>query len=384
MRSPNSSTGWLHNSQRHPVTIYDFAIIGAGMAGASLAAELASDARVLMLEGEDRPGYHSTGRSAAFWEECYGGPELVPLTLASGHWLRDHGFLSPRGALYIGQNSDAGALDGFMDRFATTGVAIERLDTPELTARLPGLRLEWSGAIWEPGCADIDVAGVHAHYLKAARERGVALHCRARLASAHRVDDMWMLTTEVGDRHAARVLVNAAGAWADPVAQMAGARPLGIQPLRRTVVQLRVDPAPAADLPLVLDIGGKFYFKPESGRLWLSPHDETPTPPCDAAPEELDIATAIDRLTKVVDWRVQAVEHKWAGLRSFAPDRLPVYGLDPDVEGFAWFAGQGGFGIQTAPAAARLTAQMLLGNAPDTLTQGIDPSIYEARRFSAA
>ncbi len=363
------------------MTIYDFAIIGAGMAGASLAAELARDARVLVLEGEDHPGYHSTGRSAAFWEECYGGPQLVPLTLASGHWLRDHGFLSPRGALYIGRDGDAGALDGFMDRFVATGATIDRLDSSKLAARLPGLRPEWTGAIWEPGCADIDVAGVHAHYLKAGRERCVALHCRARLADARQGDGVWALTTEAGERYAARVLVNAAGAWADPVAQMAGARPLGIQPLRRTVAQLRIDPAPAPDLPLVLDIGGGFYFKPENGRLWLSPHDETPTPPCDAAPEEIDIAAAIDRLTQVMDWRVLAVEHKWAGLRSFAPDRLPVYGPDPQVEGFVWFAGQGGFGIQTAPAAARLTAQMLLDNAADALTQGIDRSVYAARRF---
>ena len=363
--------------------MYDFAIIGAGMAGASLAAELARDARVLVLEGEDHPGYHSTGRSAAFWEECYGGPELVPLTLASGGWLRDHGFLTPRGALYIGRDGDAGALDGFMDRFAATGATLERLAAPQLAARLPGLHAGWSGAIWEPGCADIDVAGVHAHYLKAGRERGVTLHCRARLAEAQRQDGTWLLTTGAGDHETARMLVNAAGAWADPVAEIAGARPLGIQPLRRTVVQLRTDPAPAPDLPLVLDIGGGFYFKPENGRLWLSPHDETPTPPCDAAPEDIDIATAIDRLAQVMDWQVQAVEHKWAGLRSFAPDRLPLYGPDPRVEGFAWFAGQGGFGIQTAPAAARLAAQILLGNGPDALTQGIDPTVYSPGRFGA-
>jgi D-arginine dehydrogenase len=162
---------------------------------------------------------------------------------------------------------------------------------------------------------------------------------------------------------------------------MAGARPLGIAPLRRTMAQLRTDPQPAADQPLVLDINGGFYFKPEHGKLWLSPHDETPSAPCDAAPEELDVALAIDRFQQVVDWRVLAVERKWAGLRSFAPDRLPVYGFDPRVAGFFWFAGQGGFGIQTAPAAARLAAHLLLGQPRDAMTESLDVALYAPDRF---
>ncbi len=361
----------------------DFAIVGAGIAGASLAAELAAGgARVVLLEAEERPGYHATGRSAAFWEECYGGPEIVPLTLASGPDLREHGFLSPRGALYVGRAGDAAALDGFMARFGGTGATIERLDREALAERIPGLRGEWTGAVWEPACADIDVAALHAHYLKLAKQGGVELRSRARLVSAELGKDRgWRLATEAGDTLHARVLVNAAGAWADEVAKIAGARPLGIAPLRRTVVQLRVDPPPPDDLPLVLDIAGRFYFKPESGRLWLSPHDETPSPACDAAPEELDIAEAIDRLEQVVDWRIVGVEHKWAGLRSFAPDRLPVYGPDPRVEGFAWFAGQGGYGIQTAPAAARLTAQILLGQPRDAMTAALDAALYSPARF---
>ncbi len=165
--------------------------------------------------------------------------------------------------------------------------------------------------------------------------------------------------------------------WADPVAEMAGVRPLGIAPLRRTVAQLRMAPAPPADLPLVLDIDERFYFKPESGRLWLSPHDETPSLPCDAAPEEVDVATAIARFEEVANWRVERVEHKWAGLRSFAPDRLPVYGFDRREPGFFWFAGQGGFGIQTAPAAARLAAALLLGE----VDGAVDPAPYSPSRF---
>lgn len=363
---------------------YDIAIVGAGIAGASLAAELAAHGAhgIVLIEAEDRPGYHSTGRSAAFWEECYGGPDIVPLTLASGPWLRENGFLRPRGALYIGREADEPALDAFIDRFAGTGVHIEQLGRVATERRLPGLRPEWTGAVWEPACADIDVARLHQHYLTAAAKGGVTQLTRARVVAAERGGGGWRLTTENGEGIEARVLVNAAGAWADSLAGLAGSRALGIQPLRRTVVQLRTDPPPAADLPLVLDIAGRFYFKPESGRLWLSPHDEEPTAPCDAAPEELAIAEAIDRFERVVDWRVLAVERKWAGLRSFAPDRLPVYGYDRAVEGLFWFAGQGGFGIQTAPAAARLGAQLLLGAGSDGVTAQIDAAVYAPRRFA--
>lgn len=364
------------------MTTYDFAIVGAGIAGASLAAELATNgASVLVLEAEDRPGYHATGRSAAFWEECYGGPEIVPLTLASGSYLKQHGFLTPRGALYIARLEDKGELDAFMEKFGETGVTIERLDRAGLEKYVDGLQPQWTGAIWEPPCADIDVAGLHAHYLTMAKTAGAELVCRARVAKAERRDGIWTLSTDAGESFAAATLVNAAGAWADEVARIAGAAPLGIKPLRRTVVQLRVDPAPPTDMPLVLDIAGSFYFKPESGRIWLSPHDEVPSEACDVAPEEIDVAIAIDRLENVVDWKVLAVERKWAGLRSFAPDRCPVYGYDDECEGFAWFAGQGGSGIQTAPAAARLTAQLLLGLPRDEMTSAIDAATYSPGRL---
>lgn len=363
----------------------DIAVIGAGIAGASLAAELAAlgAGKVVLLEAEDRPGYHTTGRSAAFWEECYGGPRVVPLTLASGPWLREGGFLAPRGALYVGQAADETALDAFMETFAGTGVSIERLGRDALAARLPGVREGFTGAVWEPACADIDVAGVHQHYLASANRGGVELRTRWRVISAERDTGGWRLENERGETLRAATIANAAGAWADGFAQLAGARALGIQPLRRTVAQVRTDPAPPADLPLVLDIAGRFYFKPESGRLWLSPHDEEPSPPCDAAPEELAVAEAIDRFERVVDWRVRAVERKWAGLRSFSPDRLPVYGFDPRVPGFFWFAGQGGFGIQTAPAAARLAAQLLLGSPRDAMTEALDPALYDPGRFDS-
>jgi D-arginine dehydrogenase len=356
---------------------FDIAIIGAGMAGASLAAALAGEARVLLVEAEAQPGYHATGRSAAFWTESYGGEGVQPLTTASGRFLRDGGFLSPRGALTIGRAGREVEVEAFARMFADLGVRVEMLNRAALTGRVPGLRPEWTVGAMEPDCCDIDVAGLHQHYLAAARRADVELWRSARLRSAVEDRHCWRLTMEDGREAKCGVLVDAAGAWADVVARAAGVAPVGIAPFRRTIAQLRVAPAVAADLPLVLDLDETFYFKPEAGRLWLSPHDETPSPPCDAAPEELDVATAIDRLEQVVDWRVERVEHRWAGLRSFAPDRLPVYGFDPVSPRFFWFAGQGGFGIQTAPAAADLAARLLLGWAGGA----IDPMRYSPGRF---
>ena len=364
---------------------YDIAIVGAGMAGASLAAEIGlatGGARsVVLLEAEDRPGYHATGRSAAFWEECYGGPEIVPLTLASGPYLSDNGFLDRRGALYLARDRDEQQVEAFMERFGQTGVTIERLGRTALAAKVPGLKSQWTGAIWEPACADIDVSGLHQHYLAKVKVADMEILCRAELVAARHNDGLWQLELADGRKVVADILVNAAGAWADRIAEMAGLESLGIQPYRRTVAQLRVDPTASKDLPLCLDISGQFYFKPESGKIWLSPHDETPTPPLDAAPEELDVATAIARLEEVVDWQIEAVEHKWAGLRSFAPDRRPVYGFAPANPAFFWFAGQGGFGIQTAPAAARLASQLLLERPRDAMTEALDASLYAPSRF---
>ncbi len=367
------------------MTAYDIAIVGAGMAGASLAAELAGRASVLLLEAEDQPGYHSTGRSAAFWSESYGGPLVQPLTLASGPFLAappadfaDASFLTPRGALHVADVHGEVALDALASDFAGSAVRLDPVDRSALEAAIPGLRPGWNCALAEPSCADIDVAGLHAAYLKRARARGAALVTDARLERAGHEGGRWRLDTKAGAFEAA-LLVNAAGAWADQVAGLAGERPLAVQPYRRTLVQLRVDPPAPAGLPLIIDARQHFYFKPESGgRLWLSPHDETPCDPCDSAPEEYDIALAIDRLQSVVDWRVERVERAWAGLRSFAPDRLPVYGFTDSGRGFFWCAGQGGFGIQTAPAAARMAAALLLG---DAAAAPVDPEPYRATRF---
>ena len=367
---------------------YDVVIVGAGMAGASLAAEVAPYASVLLLEMEAHPGYHATGRSVAFWSESYGGPGVQPLTTASGPLLRspdpdfsDRTFLNSRGAIHVGRAEDGETLAAFTREYLPLGIELKSLDRPELECRIAGLRPEWRHGIAEPSTADIDVAALHAACLRAAKRAGAELESGRKLVSAQRVHGGWHLETS-GGAVAATILVNASGAWADLVARSCGVGPVGIRPLLRTVVQLRTSPAPPKDLPLIIDISGRFYFKVEgSGRLWLSPHDEAPAEAGDVAPEEIAVAEAIARFEQVVDWKIEAVERKWAGLRSFAPDRLPVYGFDPLASGFFWFAGQGGFGIQTSPAAAKLAASLLLQTRPDPRVAGIDPAPYDPGRF---
>lgn len=367
----------------------DIVVVGGGIAGMSIAAELAAHARVHVLEAEDAPGYHATGRSVAFWSESYGGPRVQPLTTASGPMLADPdpdfsetSFLGPRGAIHIAPGDAADAADAFAALFGGQGVELHRLGRKALAAAVPGLRPEWTLGIAEPSCRDIDAAGLLAACRRQLLRRGGTLACGTAFLGARRDGDGWRIATSEGTLSAA-ILVNAAGAWADEVARLSGAAPVGITPLRRTVVQVRTDPPAPADMPLVEDLAGTFYFKSVGGgRLWLTPHDEEPQPPGDAAPEEIAVATAIERFHRAVDWRVVAVERRWAGLRSFAPDRLPVYGFDTQVPGFFWFAGQGGFGIQTAPAAALLGAALMTGAARDARIAHLDAGLYSPARFS--
>ena len=364
---------------------FDIVIVGGGIAGASLGAEVADSARVLLVEAESHPGMHSTGRSAAFWLESYGGAGVAPLSTASKDFLADppaefaeSGFLSPRGTIHVDST-------GHADAFAFLPESVETfaMTRAELEMAIPGISPRWVQSRSEPGCADIDVAGLHAAYLRQFRRLGGAVWTDARLSSARRADDRWTVLLEDGRSVTAETLVDAAGAWADPVATACGVAPLGIAPKRRTMVQLRVGHAGLARLPQVSDAAGSFYFKGEGDRsVWVSPHDEIATEACDAQPEEIDIAVAIDRFEKAVDWPVERVERSWAGLRSFAPDRLPVIGYDVAAPGFFWFAGQGGFGIQTAPAAAKLAAAVLLGREPDPMVAAFDAAIYSPARFA--
>ena len=372
----------------NPTHSYDYAIIGGGIAGASVAAEIAGHASVVLLEAEDTPAYHSTGRSAAFWHESYGGPIVRPLTAASADFLHhpdpefcDHSMMKQRGAINLAHRDNAAGLAKWKSDFAETGMHMVPLDRAALESHIPGLLPDWDAGVFEPDCSDIDVMALHAAYLRQARRAGAVVQCRAALESAAYANGGWILETAAGTVRCGTI-INAAGAWADDVAAKCGVAPVGIQPYRRTIVQLRLDTPVPAHMPLVLDISGGFYVKGESeGRIWLSPHDETPEPAGDSAPEELDIAIAIDRMEHAVSWRVQRVENSWAGQRSFAPDRLPVYGRDPDVPAFYWCAGQGGYGIQTAPAAARMVAADVLDIAPDAMLAAVDATRYQPERF---
>jgi D-arginine dehydrogenase len=286
--------------------------------------------------------------------------------------------------LTVARQDSERLLNAMRADFSSAGVRLDRLDRSRLEHHIPGLRPAWTAGLLEPSCSDIDVAALHGAYLRAARRRGAELVTDAAVTAIRRRSGTWMLQTRQGPVEA-EIIVNAAGAWADEVALAAGVAPIGIQPYRRTIAQLRVAPAVPHDLPLVIDAEGRFYFKPEAGgRLWLSPHDETPCEPCDCAAEDYDVAVAVDRLEQVVDWRVERVEHRWAGLRSFAPDRLPVFGFAADDDRFFWCAGQGGFGIQTAPAAARLCASLLLGTPLGPLLSGVDILSYSPDRFTTA
>lgn len=351
----------------------DILIVGGGIAGASLAAILAPRRRSLLIEAEAQPGYHSTGRSAAFWHEGYGGPLVAPLTRASRPFLEQGGYLSPRGAIHLAR---AGHRIDLVD-----GIEAEPLDRGALEARLPGIRPEWTHGAHEKGLADIDVARLHGDYLSAARRAGAEIRTDARFASARRQTEGWTVLLEDGSEIQAVLLVDAAGAWADPVATAASVRPLGLSTKRRTMVQLRVGREGLKRLPLVIGADESFYFKGEGDRtLWLSPHDEIDCDPCDAAPEEINIATALHRFGEVVDWPIEAVERRWAGLRTFTPDRVPAIGFAADEPAFFWCAGQGGFGIQTAPAAAMLGAALILGEREGPA--GVDARVYDPARFS--
>lgn len=366
----------------------DVLIVGAGIAGASLAAALAPHRGVMLVEGEEVPGYHATGRSAAFWHESYGGVGVQPLSAASFPLLNappadfsEHGFLTPRAALTLGHRDERERVDAFAAEFTAKGVDVTRLSGAAVADKVPGIRAGWSEAAYEPACSDIDVGGLHAAYLRAARRAGATLATRAEFRGARRIGGVW--EADVGGTSIrATLIVDAAGAWADRVAAACDVRPLGIQPYRRTVMQLRLGVPTPAELPLIIHVGGEFYFKGEGeARVWLSPHDETPSDPCDAAPEEIDVALAIDRMQAVVDWPVAAVERKWAGLRSFAPDRLPVFGPDRQQPGFIWCAGQGGFGIQTSPAIGALLAAQLGAPLPGGPIGAVDVAPYAPSRF---
>jgi D-arginine dehydrogenase len=362
------------------------AVIGAGIAGVSIAAALAPHADVLILEAESSPAFHTTGRSAAMYLASYGNEPIRALTRASREFLQNpspgfasHPLLHKRGLLTLADADHVAMLDApvFHDQYRL-GVDAALMLVPNLR---PGVI---AGARYEPEAADIDVDLLLQSYLRLARAEGARLSLGQRVVDARRVAEQWRLSTDAGEDVVVDLVINAAGAWADELAGLFGAQAVGLSPRRRTMIL--IDPPTGLSVqkwPFTMTVEESVYFRPESGKLTISPADETEDQPGDVQPEELDLAIGMDRFLRLVDMPVSRISHSWAGLRTFAPDRTPVFGPDPHVPGFFWFAGQGGYGIQIAPAAAALGAALALeASLPERLVEeGIMPELFAPARF---
>ena len=372
----------------------DILILGAGIAGASAAAHLAPHASVLLVEAEERPGRHATGRSAAMFIESYGNAAVRALVRASRSFLLEPpaGFatrplMTPRGVMLIASAAQLPLLQDLLDDPDIAAVS-QRLSADEAVARVPILRREpLAGVLLDGSGFDIDVDALFQGYLRKAKAAGAQLVADVGFdAPITHEQGKWRVHTRAGVLEAP-VLVNAAGAWADEVARRAGVQTIGLQPMRRSAV---IIPAPAgvdiAAWPVVQDVAEQFYFKPDAGRLLLSPANEDPSPPCDAAPEELEIAVAAERFETATTHTITRVLHRWAGLRSFVSDRTPVVGFAPDAPGFFWLAGQGGYGIESSPALGALTASLVRGDGvPEVLARhGVDGRLLAPSRLRPA
>jgi len=370
----------------------DFAVIGGGIAGVSAAAELASHGSVVLIEAESQPGYHATGRSAAILAQTYGSAVIRALTRASAPFFAappegfsDTPLLAPRGLVLVARPDQVEGLRAMFDEVRGTA-RVDWVEGPALEAMVPLLRPgHAAGGFVNADAQDIDVHALLGGYLRLFRQRGGTVLTGAPVA-AMRQDGGWTLTAGES-RIEAGIVVNAAGAWADRIAALAGAAPAGLTPRRRSAITFR--PPGGVDvgaMPMVVDADEQFYLKPEAGRLMASPADETPSAPCDSRPEEIDIAICVDRITAAFDLEVRRIESSWSGLRTFAVDRAPLCGFDPEVKGLFWLAAQGGYGVQTAPALARLTAALATGSAPDAeiAAAGLDLGDISPGRLSLA
>jgi len=371
---------------RMNVQTFDALVIGAGIAGATAAAHLAADRRVALIEAEEAAGYHSTGRSAAIWIQNYGPPDVQVLTGQSRAFFEapPPGFaeapiMSRRPVMFLAPPEQ----EPNLRRMLASGIGLREIAVAQAAERVPALRPGYAvAAAIEDDAFDMDVAALHQGFLRQLRARGGHLALRSRAGRIERTGGAWQVEVSGGDVFAAPVLVNAAGAWGDVVARLAGVAPLGLQPKRRTGVI--IDPAPwqVAAWPLVNDVDHTWYVRPEARtRLMVSPADETDMDPQDIQPDELDVAIGIDRMQQALEIEVRRVEHSWAGLRSFLPDRSLGIGWDGDADGFLWCIGQGGYGIQTSPAAGKLVADLVLGRDPgaarDILAR-VDPARHAA------
>lgn len=354
----------------------DFLVIGGGIAGASAGYFLAESGSVTLLERESVPGYHSTSRSAALFSEYYGNGVVRALTAASRQFYGSPppGFtrplVTPRGVLALCPHGAEERFEEVLAAGLTAPVPVRELGPGEAQQHCPAVRPEWhSRAMLKPAAKDIDVDALHQGFLRGIRARGGSVRHPVRLLSLRRRGGAWQAATDAGEFRAGAV-INASGAWADEVAALAGVRPAGLTPLRRTA--FIVAPPPGTDVtgwPMVADVTETFYFKPESGRLLISPADATPVPPGDARPADIDVAAAIDRVREATTLAIRHVQRAWAGLRTAVPDDTPVIGEAPGAAGFFWLAGLSGYGIQTAPAAGELTAALVTRRQPQLAGQ---------------
>jgi D-arginine dehydrogenase len=374
------------------VKSYDVLVIGGGIAGVSIGYELAADRSVGLLEMESSLAYHTTGRSVATFLESYGGRTIRLLTSASRAFMDDppDGFgrplLKPLPLVWVAPHGQLDDLRAMREAVVEFVPNVAALSADEVVTMTKVIRPDWvAGGLLEPGASEIDVAALHGGYSAGLRARGGEVHTSAAVVDMCRAGDHWQITDSSGTQYQAPVAVNAAGAWCDVVAAMGGVRAVGIRPLRRTVFTIA---APAGvdahTIPLVGDVAATFYFKPEGPQILCSPADEVPSEPCDARPEEIDIARAIDVINTATTLDIRHVRSSWAGLRNFVADRSPVAAFDDEAEGFFWFVGQGGYGIQIAPALARAGASIIRsGRLPAALTErGLEPQALGRRRLA--
>lgn len=346
----------------------DVLVIGAGIAGLSVGSEFARDRSVIVLEREAGPAQHTTGRSAATFIEGYGGPSVAPFTRASRAWFEsagdgqvEHRLFAPRGLLVVAAPGDA----AHFDHYARPGAT--RLSAADARALFPVLReSRCAAAAYDTSVLDIDAAGAVTAFRRALKQRGGELMTSSAVIGLRHARGVWHVEA-TADVIEAEVVVNAAGAWADAIAELGGLAPIGLRPLRRTICTFRApDELDHTRWPMLVDAAERFYLKPETGQFLASPADETPSEPCDPRPEQFDVATALDRVASATILEPRSIISSWAGLRTFAPDRSLVLGPDPLAPSFAWCAGLGGFGIQVAPAAARaVVALVTRGRLPE-------------------
>jgi D-arginine dehydrogenase len=347
----------------------DIIVIGAGITGVSAAAELAADSTVTLLDMEAQPGYHASGRSAAYFATAYGKKVIRDITgccesffLGPPDGFTDVRLLRLRDSMYFGREDQAERLLALQE----DNPRLQFLDADAVRKRVPVFAPGYlHGAMWDQKGGDLDVDALLQGFLRLFRRRGGKFCAGQQVSSLERSGGMWTVTA-VSQQFHAPIVVNAAGAWVERIASMAGLESLGIEPLRRTA--LTIDPPAGVEIrdwPEMVDADEEFYFKPDAGQLMISPADETPSKPCDAQAEDLDVATGIYRFERATGLDIRHVNHSWAGLRTFAPDRVFVTGFDPRSEGFFWLAGQGGYGVQSSPAMARLTRFLVNGVAPE-------------------